>query len=332
MQVPWQHGRQGAAAPTQSQAPAAAPPQGSAQRTEQSPPPRQPQSPAAGAPRHEATPGRPAASRGARVGRVVLRWLRFNGIVVGIYLLAFVAWELGSRIFAVPTFILPSPLVIAERVADNPAELAAHTSVTFQEVVIGFLLGAAASIPLGVVLIYSQFLERLVYPFLVAFQATPKVALAPILVVWFGFGITSKVVLAMVTAAFPIVINTVIGMRQTPREMLYLMRSLRASAWQIFVKARLPVAAPYIFGGLKIGITLAVVGAVVGEFIASNSGLGYLLLVANNNLDTPMLFAVVVMLAVMSGVLFYAIEAAEAVLLPRPLRRGGGQLDPGAPA
>lgn len=273
---------------------------------------------------------RPAPSRGVRLRRVMVRWLRFNGIVIGIYLLAFVAWELGSRLFAIPEFILPSPLTIIDRAADNPAQLATNTSVTLREVVLGFLLGAAVSIPLGVVLIYSRFLERLVYPFLVAFQATPKVALAPILVVWFGFGISSKVVLAMVTAAFPIVINTVIGMRQTPREMIYLMRSLRASAWQVFLKARLPVAAPYIFGGLKIGITLAVVGAVVGEFIASNSGLGYLLLVANNNLDTPMLFAVVVTLAVMSGLLFYAIEAAEAILLPGPLRRGGGQLDPGA--
>ncbi|MQA84497.1 MAG: ABC transporter permease subunit [Streptosporangiales bacterium] len=263
---------------------------------------------------------------------MALRWLRFNGIVIGLYLLAFVLWEVASRVFAIPTFILPSPLTILASAAEEPSVLATHTSVTLQEVVGGFLLAAAISIPLGMLLIYSRLLERLVYPSLVAFQAIPKVALAPILVVWFGFGLTSKVVLALVTAAFPIVINTVIGMGQAPREMLYLMRSLRASPWQIFIKARLPVAAPYIFGGLKIGITLAVVGAVVGEFIASNSGLGYLLLVANNNLDTPMLFAVVVVLAVMSSVLFYAVEAAEAILLPRPLRRSQRRLDPGANA
>lgn len=322
MQVPRQHSPQGAETPASTEPPPAALPRQQAQRDVW------PDTERRAAPGPEVP--RPPADRGVRLRRVALRWLRFNGIVAAIYVLAFVAWEMGSRLFAIPEFILPSPLVIVDRVADNPTQLVAHTSVTLQEVVAGFAAAAAVSIPLGVVLIYSRFLERLVYPFLVAFQATPKVALAPILVVWFGFGITSKVVLAMVTAAFPIVINTVIGMRQTPREMLYLMRSLRASALQVFVKARLPVAAPYIFGGLKIGITLAVVGAVVGEFIASNSGLGYLLLVANNNLDTPMLFAVVIVLAVMSGVLFYAIEAAEAFLLPRPLRRGGGQLDPGS--
>lgn len=278
------------------------------------------------------TEARDSAAPGSQrrgVGRVVLRWLRFNGIVIGAYVLAFVLWQVVTSVFAVPTFILPSPLAIIHRAAEVPHMLGSNLWVTLVEVVVGFAIGAAVSIPLGVVLVYSQIMERVIYPFLVAFQATPKVALAPILVVWFGFGPSSKIVLALVTAAFPIVINTVIGMNQTPREMVQLMRSLRASPWQVFAKVRLPLAAPYIFGGLKIGITLAVVGAVVGEFIASNSGLGYLLLTANNNLDTPMLFAVVVILAIMSSILFYLIEAAEALLLPGPMRKSQRKLDPG---
>lgn len=270
----------------------------------------------------------PERSRGARLGRVGLRWLRFNGLVAVIYLIVLALWELVSRAFGVPTYLLPSPTTIIDSVLGNASRLAFHTQVTLGEVALGFVIGAAVSVPLGVILVYSRLLERIVSPLLVAFQATPKVAFAPILVVWFGFGTTSKVILALITAAFPIVINTTIGMRQMPREMLHLMRSLGASQWQIFAKARLPVAAPYIFGGFRIGITLAVVGAVVGEFIASNSGLGFLLLSANNNFDTPLLFAVVAVLAIMSSVLFFAIEGLEALLLPRPLRRRQ-QLDAG---
>ena len=266
---------------------------------------------------------RPTASN------VAVRWLRLNGIIIAVYVAAFFLWQILVKLFSVPTWILPSPFEIIQTIVDHPHQLAMHTWVTFKEVVIGFLLGTAVSIPLGVLLVYSRILERIIYPALVAFQATPKVALAPILVVWFGFGSGAKVVLALLSAAFPIVINTVIGMEQTPREIRYLMKSLRASSLQLFVKARLPIAAPYIFGGLKIGITLAVVGAVVGEFIASNAGLGYLLLVANNNINTPMLFAVVVILAVMSSVLFYLLELAESLLLPRPLRRRGNKLNPG---
>ncbi len=137
----------------------------------------------------------------------------------------------------------------------------------------------------------------------------------------------SKVTLAFVTAMFPIIVNTVIGMRQTPPELVYLMRSLRASELQIFLKIRLYAAAPYIFAGFKIGITLAVVGAIVGEFIASNGGLGFLLLAANNSIDTPLLFAIVVVLSVLSIALYYAVEALEVLLLPRPLRSKGARLE-----
>ncbi len=272
------------------------------------------------------------SGRRPAVGRVVRRWLRTNGVVIAVYVALFLAWEAGTRVFEVPAFLLPPPSAILARLAENPARLAVHTGTTLQEVLGGFLLGVAVSLPLGLLIVCSRFLERLVYPFLVAFQAIPKVALAPILVVWFGFGPTSKVMLGLVTAMFPIVINTVIGLNQTPPEMIHLMRSLGASSLQTFLKIRLIAAAPYIFGGFKVGITLAVVGAVVGEFIASNSGLGYLLLVANNSFDTAMLFGVVVVLSLMSIVLFYLIELLEALVLPRPLRRKGTDLGTGAQA
>ena len=265
----------------------------------------------------------PAQAPSPPRGRSAWRWARRNGIVALTYLVFFVGWELASSVFRIPQFLLPAPSAIFARLIENPAPLVGHSMTTLQEVLLGFLLGVVVSIPLGILIVYSQFLERLIYPFLVAFQAIPKVALAPILVVWFGFGPTSKVMLGFITAMFPIVINTVIGMNQTPREMIYLMRSLGASALQIFLKIRLFTAAPYVFGGFKVGITLAVVGAVVGEFIASNSGLGYMLLVANTSFNTPLLFAIVVLLSLMSIALFYLVELVEVILLPRPLRRKG---------
>ena len=258
-----------------------------------------------------------------------MREARLNAIIILAYVLAIAAWQLASSAFSIPAFILPSPLAILERAARSPGALAFHTLVTLQEVVLGFLLAVLFSIPLGILIVSSRVIERFVYPLLVAFQAIPKVALAPILVIWFGFGLTSKVTLAFVTAMFPIVINTVVGMARTPPEMIHLMRSLGASRLQIFHKVRLPAAAPHIFGGFKVGITLSMVGAVVGEFIASNSGLGNFLLIANNSFDSPLLFAIVIALSLLSVALFYAIELIEALVLPRPLRRKALDLELG---
>ncbi|HYX91938.1 MAG TPA: ABC transporter permease, partial [Myxococcaceae bacterium] len=257
----------------------------------------------------------------ARFLRRAWRWLQLNLIVIGAYLALLGVWQLADLLFHVPRFLLPSPWEIIRRIAERPDKLAFHLAVTLQEVLIGFLIAVVVSIPSGILIVYSRVLERLIYPFLVAFQAIPKVALAPILVVWFGFGLTSKISLALVTAMFPIVLNTVVGMNQTPPEMIHLMRSLGASWLQIFLKVRLLAAAPHIFGGFKIGITLAVVGAVVGEFIASNSGLGYFLLVANNGFDTPLLFGIVVILSFVSIALFYVVELIEVLVLPGPLRK-----------
>jgi len=254
------------------------------------------------------------------------RAARSYGPVVLAYVLLLAAWELAGSLFHVPKYVLPAPSQIAASLAKHPDVLFGNGWVTLQEVLAGFAIGVVVSIPLGVAIVSWRAVDRIVYPFLVAFQAVPKVALAPILVVWFGFGPGSKVMLGFVTAMFPIVINTVIGLRQTPVEMIHLMRSLGASPLQIFVKVRLIAAAPYIFGGFKLGITLAVVGAVVGEFIASNKGLGNMLLAANNAFDTPMLFGVVVFLSLMSIALFYLIELIEVLVLPAPLRRKG---DPG---
>src|SRR6266849_92879 len=271
-------------------------------------------------------------SRAARVRREGRSWIRRNAAVLMVSGLVLAAWIVAGSLPSVPAFILPSPLSILQRVARDPGTLIFHSLVTLQEVVLGFLLAVLLGIPLGVLIVWSRLLERLFYPALVALQAIPKVALAPILVIWFGFGPTSKVTLAFVTALFPIVINTVVGLSQTPPEMIHLMRSLGASGLQIFTKVRLIAAAPQVFGGFKIGITLAMVGAVVGEFIAANSGLGYFLLIANNAFDAPLLFGIVILLSLLSIGLFYSIELLQLLLLPRPLRRSAWKVRPGAGA
>ncbi|MBI3078619.1 MAG: ABC transporter permease, partial [Deltaproteobacteria bacterium] len=157
--------------------------------------------------------------------------------------------------------------------------------------------------------------ELVLRPYLVASQTTPIIVLAPLFLVWFGFGILSKVVVSFLIAFFPIVIDTVVGMRSVEPEMLHLARSLGARPLQVFAKFRFPKALPNIFGGLKVGITLAVVGAIVGEFIGANAGLGYLQLQANSNLDTTLLFSTIVVLSVMGVALFAVISALERVVI-----------------
>jgi NitT/TauT family transport system permease protein len=248
---------------------------------------------------------------------------RSYATTVVVYLVVLALWQLANPVFHVPKYVLPSPSDIVAGTAKDPHALLLNSWVTLQEVLGGFALGVVVSVPLAVAIVSWRAVERLIYPFLVAFQAVPKVALAPILVVWFGFGPGSKIMLGFVTAMFPIVINSVIGLRQTPQEMIHLMRSLGATRLQIFMKIRLYAAAPYIFGGFKVGITLAVVGAVVGEFIASNHGLGNMLLAANNAFDTALLFGIVVVLSLISIALFYLVELIEVLVLPKPLRRAG---------
>jgi len=177
------------------------------------------------------------------------------------------------------------------------------------------------SIPLGILIVYSPWIERTVYPFLVASQAIPKVALAPIFVVWFGFGLLPKVLIAFFIAFFPIVVNTVVGLSRTPPEMIHLMRSLGASPLQILLRVRMMAAAPFIFAGIKIAAAFAVVGAIVGEFIAASSGLGYMQLIANNNFEIPLLFATLVALSIMGIGFFYLVSLVEFLVLPWPLRQ-----------
>lgn len=241
-------------------------------------------------------------------------------IAVGIVIIAAV-WEAATIILKIPNYTLPAPSAIAAVMIKEWHPLLQNSGVTLLESVIGFALSIVIGVPLGIVIVYSRWVEQVVYPFLVASQAIPKVALAPIFVVWFGFGLLPKVLIAFFIAFFPIVVNTVVGMSRTPPEMIHLMRSLGASSVQILLRVRLPSAAPYIFAGIKVAAALAVVGAIVGEFIAASSGLGYMQLVADNNFQTDLLFGTLVALSVMGIALFYSVALVEYFVLPRPLRQ-----------
>jgi len=225
-------------------------------------------------------------------------------------------WEIGSRALNIPTFLVPAPSQVLSVLARKAHVLLKHGLTSTQEIVLGYVLSIVVGIPLALGIYFWPPFARSVYPLLVSSQAVPKTAVAPVFVVWFGFGLLPKVLIAFLIAFFPIVINTVIGLASLEAEKIYLARSMAMGPLGTFFKIRLPHALPSIFGGLKIAITLAVVGAVVGEFVGADAGLGHLLLEANGAMDTPLLFAGLVGLTVIGVVFFLLIELAERLSIP----------------
>jgi NitT/TauT family transport system permease protein len=233
-----------------------------------------------------------------------------------------VVWEAGTRLLGVPAFLLPPPSAIASSFFANARLLLIHGATTALEIVLGFFLSVAVGVPLALAIYFSPAFSRSILPLLVSSQAMPKVAVAPLLLVWFGFGLLPKVLIAFLIAFFPIVINTAVGLASIEPEKVFLARSMGLGAAATFFKIRLPNALPAIFGGLKIAITFAVVGAVVGEFVGGDAGLGYLLMVANGSMDTQLLFAGILALTVLGVVFFLLVELAERMALPRHLIAG----------
>jgi NitT/TauT family transport system permease protein len=187
---------------------------------------------------------------------------------------------------------------------------------TTYAVIGGFVLAVAVGVPLAVLIVYSPFLRRVIFPFLLILQSVPKVAIAPLLLIWVGYGLQSNIVVAAIVAFFPIVINTATGLEAVSPELIELSRVLDTSKLKIFWKLRLPWALPYLFSGMKVAMTLSVIGAVVGEFIGSDKGLGYLILTASSNMNTALVFAVVAVLSVLGIVAYYAVVLIERLLCP----------------
>jgi len=235
---------------------------------------------------------------------------------VGMMVALIAIWQVAAIFFSFPSYLLPAPSAIAQAMKVNAAVLIKQSLGTTVEILLGFALSVAVGVPLALAIYLWRPFERAVYPLLISSQAVPKVAVAPLFLVWFGFGLVPKVLIAFLIAFFPVVINTVMGLAALEREKVYLAQSMGLGPVATFFKIQLPNALPSIFAGLKISITLAVVGAVVGEFVGGEGGLGYLLLIANGNMDTALLFAGIVALTVLGVVLFGLIGLVERLVLP----------------
>ncbi len=232
-------------------------------------------------------------------------------------ILVFLAvWEAGVALYRMPAYLLPAPSVILETFVTELPRLAYHGWVTAYEMLLGYALAVAVAVPLAIAITSSQRFDSFVMPTLLFFQVVPKVAIAPLFLVWFGVGALPKILVAFLISFFPIVIDAAVGLRSMSGEMADLARSMGASRLQVFARFRLPTSLPYLFSGLKVAATLAVAGAVVGEFVGADKGLGYLLLVTNSNMETALMFATIVALTIIGLAFFYAVELLEALLIP----------------
>jgi NitT/TauT family transport system permease protein len=244
----------------------------------------------------------------ARAHRLIYPLAGFAVIVV--------LWQTYVDLAHVSKIVLPSPLDIVRASWLRYDLLLRETIPTALESLYGFGLAVVIGIPLAVCVTNSRILNLALYPILIATQSVPKVAVAPIILVWFGLGMQSKLAIAFLVAFFPIVVDTATGLQATPPGLIELARSLRASRWQTFWKVQFPAALPFVFSGAKVAVTLAVIGAVIGEFVGSINGLGNLLLSANSQLDGPLAWAALVWLSVLGVVLFLGVVVAERLLMP----------------
>jgi NitT/TauT family transport system permease protein len=226
------------------------------------------------------------------------------------------AWHFYVVLFHVPAAVLPRPDAVVAATIKNWPLLVSEGRITLAESLYGFLLAFGLGVPLAVAIAGSRTLSLMFYPLLIATQSLPKVALAPLILVWLGTGLQSKLAIAWLVAFFPILVDTATGLRNTPADLLDLAASVRANAWQTFWKIRFPAALPFVISGAKVAITLAVIGAVIGEFIGSDEGLGNLLLVANSQVNAPLAFAALLALSALGIALYAMVAAVEVALKP----------------
>lgn len=248
----------------------------------------------------------------------VARWIApLAGVLV---LLAL--WELITRLRLYPEFIIPPPRAVLDEFLKVLADgrLWLHTSTTLFQMGIGLAIGLAAGIVLGYLIAKSRLLEQALSPIVVALQSTPVVAYAPLLIIWFGTGPTSKIVICALTVFFPMLMNTILGLHSVPPSLRDLMRSLRATRWQTFTQLEVPAALPVLLGGLKVSATLAVIGAVVGELVSASAGLGYLVKSARDSYNTPLVVVAVLMLALIARTMYGLVALLERRLLAWQMR------------
>ncbi len=261
---------------------------------------------------------RPAETAPRRIPRpgkeIVLSCLLLLVLVAG--------WEMIVRVRRIPPLIVPAPTVVWESLVAHTRSgfLFAHVGVTLSEIVLGFLAGCVFGIGLGIGVALSPLLRGVLHPYLIASQAMPKLALAPIFVMWFGYGILPKVLITALIAFFPLFENTVAGLNEVDRDALELFRALRATPWQTLWWLRLPNGVPFVVAGLKVAMVLSIVGAVVAEYVGANRGLGALIISSQGMMDTPLMFAVFVVLVLLGVVLYEVVVLLERACLARRYR------------
>ncbi len=246
---------------------------------------------------------RPAAERRAAMAALLPAFGLFMGIIA--------LWEAVSRIFKLPEFVLPAPTSILEVLVSRQRELGFAAYVTATEVVLGFLISALVGAAVALVIARFTAFGRALYPLVVLFQNVPKVALAPLFILWFGFDLAPKVVLIVVIAFFPVAINMLVGLQTVDSNLIALMRSVGASRNEILRRIQIPNSLPYLMAGLKVAVTLAVIGAIVGEFAGAQAGLGYMIQFASTQMQTSLVFAALVEVSVLGMLFYYVIEWIE---------------------
>ena len=227
------------------------------------------------------------------------------------------AWEWGVALLGIGAYLLPPPSLVVRAISDMAADgsMWANLQVTLIEALGGFAIALAAGIVVGALIAQSRLLERTVYGYLVAIQTLPKIALAPLFVAWFGFGLTSKIGVAALIAFFPILVNVIVGLKSCDAGKVDLMKTLSASRWQIFRWVRLPSAVPYIMAGVDVAIVFALTGAIVGEFVGATAGLGYQMVLSNSQMEVPKVYGVLLVLGVVGVLLHGAVDLLRRRLL-----------------
>lgn len=246
-------------------------------------------------------------------------WRRW-GIIVGIHLAGVLLWEAVVRIFAIQSFILPAPSRVLATLGNTNLSWLSNTTVTAIEIFGGYALGLVLGILCALLFITSRRLTLLVFPVLVTLNMIPKVALGPLVIVWFSYGIGTNILITFSLCFFPILLTTIRGLNETEPELLDLVRALKGSRWQLFRFIQLPGSLPYVFSGMKVATILAVAGAVVGEFIASDKGLGYLMIQLQASLDTPAVFMAVLLITGLGVLLYLLVLLLERLFITQDAR------------
>lgn len=250
----------------------------------------------------------------------ILTFFRRHGLAILAHLALVLIWQLVVTIGKVPAFVLPSPIDTLRSLADPDYDWLGNTLVTGYEIFGGYALAVVVGVGLAVIFTWSRTVDRALMPLLVSLNMIPKVALGPLFIVWMSYGVMPNIMIAFSIAFFPIVITTARGLRETEPELIDLVRTLRASHWQIFIKIQLPGALPYIFSGMKVAAILAVAGAVVGEFLGSDKGLGYLMLQVQVTLDTAAMFMAVLLISLLGIILYGLLLGLERLVVVRDAR------------